>query len=86
MYNFNAKAELRRLEITTPKPGEKIGSSARMVSQGSVADCINTLMAKREPDRQIYSITMGPDFGMDATVLHYKDIEELYGYPGFPRT
>jgi hypothetical protein len=86
MYNFKAKGELHRLEMTTPKPHTPIVSAARMVFTGSVADCINKVMAKREPDRQIYTITIGPDFGMDATALHYRDIEQLYSYPGFPKS
>ena len=74
MYNFNAKAELHRLEMNTPEHHGKTAPSPRLIAEGTVAECINKIMAKREPDRQIYSIAIGPDFGDAAAArqIHHQ--------------
>jgi hypothetical protein len=84
MYNFKARGDLHRLQVHAVQLGNKM-PSPQFLCPGEVGDLISKVMAKREPDRVLYSITIGPDFGMDASVLHYRDIEQLYNSPHFPK-
>jgi hypothetical protein len=84
MSDFNAKADLHRVEMNAPKPGTKI-TSPRLVHSGTVVECIKKVMAKREPDRVLYSMTVPLEAGFIKAVLDYRDIEAISQRPDFPR-
>ena len=83
-YNWNAKAELHAVRLSRVRPGW--ASPPQLVENGTVADCIKRVMAKRRADRRLFSIMIGVDFGMNRTILNSHDIEQLYDHPDFPRT
>lgn len=76
MSDFNAKADLHRVEMTASKPGTKI-ASPRLIHSGTVVECIQKVMAKREPDRVLYSMTVPLEAGFVKAVLNYRDIETI---------
>jgi hypothetical protein len=70
--------------MTAPKPGTKI-MSPRLILSGTVVECIKKVMAKREPDRVLYSIAAPLAAGFIKDVLDYRDIEAISQRPDFPR-
>jgi hypothetical protein len=85
MSDFNASAELHRVEMNDARWGEPIKTSPRMVHTGTVVECVTRVMGKRDPDRRIYSMTVGFEAGFGKEVLEYNDIEAISGRPDFPR-
>jgi hypothetical protein len=85
MSDFNALAELHRLEMTRPDPTKAL-SGPRMVHTGTVAECVRKVMAKREPDRQIYSMTVKLEAGFGGPTLHYREIEQTARRADFPKS
>jgi hypothetical protein len=63
-FIVEAKADLHRLEMTAPKPGTK-NKSPRLIHSGTVVECIKKVMAKREPDRVLYSTTVPLEAGFN---------------------
>jgi hypothetical protein len=84
MSDFNAKADLHRVEMTNSKLGTKI-PPPRVVHSGTVVECINKVMAKREPDRVLYSMTVPLEAGFIKALLDYCDIEAISQRADFPR-
>jgi hypothetical protein len=85
MSDYNPRAELRRVEMTPTRPGKKIGAP-RVVHSGTVADCVNRVMAKREPDRLIYSMSVPLEAGFGKIDHNYRDIEAISRRPDLPRS
>jgi hypothetical protein len=56
-----------------------------MVHSGTVVECVNRVMGKRDPDRRIYSMTIGFEAGFGKAVLEYDDIEAIASRADFPR-
>ena len=47
MSDFNARAELHRVEMTTARMGQPIPRSPRFIYSGTVVDCVSKVMGKR---------------------------------------
>jgi hypothetical protein len=52
MSDFNARAELHRVEMAHRNWGQSLPTSPRMVHVGTVAECVTKVMGKRDPDRR----------------------------------
>jgi hypothetical protein len=85
MSNFNARADLHRTEMRPIKFGQKIVPSPRYLRSDSVTDCVNAVMAKREPDRVLYSMTVPLEAGFGKDTLDYWDIQAISKRPDFPK-
>ena len=85
MPNFNATADLHQTVMRTPIPGAKIDPRPRWLESGKVSDLMNKVMAKRDGDRPIYSITVPLEAGFGKEVLSFRDIEAISKTPDFPR-
>jgi hypothetical protein len=85
MPNYNAPAELHRFEMSTSTFGSRINPGPRFLRAGSFVEFANFVMAKREPDAHLYSITTGLEAGFQKTEFRYQDIVKLYNEPDFPR-
>jgi hypothetical protein len=85
MSNFNAPADLHRTEMKPRIFGRKVSPGPRYLRSTTLAECVNAVMAKREPDRVIYSITVPLEAGFGKTELHYRDIEAISKRADFPR-
>jgi hypothetical protein len=85
MPNYNAPAELHRFEMTNVQWGKKNSPGPRFLRSMTVMDGVKTVMAKREADRQIYSITTSLEAGFGKEVLAYQDIEAISQRTDFPR-
>jgi hypothetical protein len=73
--NWNAQAQLYRIEQMQGEPG----LSPKYLKDGTFAVLIKEVMAKRAPDRQLYSIIVGD------TVYDAAAIEAQYEQTDFPR-
>jgi hypothetical protein len=85
MSDFNAPAELHRVEMAHRNWGHSLPTSPRMVHAGSVAECVTKVMGKRDPDRRIYSLTVDFAAGFGKAILEYDDIEAIAARKDFPR-
>jgi hypothetical protein len=86
MYNFKARVELHRTQMSPVRRGGFKLASPKIVSSGTLADCVTKVMEKSDPDRRGYSITVGPDSNIGKTVLGLEEIEALYQHVNFPRS
>lgn len=84
MSNFNSPADLHITEMKPRILGQKISHGPRYLRSATFAECVNAVMAKREPDRLIYSITVPLEAGFGKTELYYRDIEAISKRPDFP--
>jgi hypothetical protein len=84
MSDFNARAELHRVEMRRARWGEPIQTSPRMIHAGTVAECVTRVMGKRDPDRRIYSMTVPLEAGFGKAVLEFDDIEAVAQRTDFP--
>jgi hypothetical protein len=84
MADFNALAELHRLEMS-PLDQTKSLSGPRMVHTGTVAECVRKVMAKRDPDRAPYSMTVKLEAGFGGPSLGYLEIEDISHRADFPK-
>jgi hypothetical protein len=85
MSDFNARAELHRLEMTRSEFGRKLPTSRRLVYSGTVTECVSKVMGKRDPDRCLYSMTVPLEAGFGADALHHDEIEAIFRRADFPR-
>jgi hypothetical protein len=85
MSDFNARAELHRLETNDLHDFRKL-TGPRMVHAATVTECVNKVMAEREPDRLIYSMTIPLEAGFGKTEFLYRDIEAIAERPDFPKS
>jgi len=85
MPNFSATADIHRLEMRSTRHGEKNSPGPRYLRTGTLVQWVNTVMAKREPDRAIYSITVPLEADFGKTELHHRDIEAIWERPDFPQ-
>jgi hypothetical protein len=84
MSDFNARAELHRLEMTRSEFGRKLPTSPRLVYSGTVTECVSKVMGKRDPDRCLYSMTVPLEAGFGKDVLQHDDIEAVFRRADFP--
>jgi hypothetical protein len=84
-YNFNAKAELHRLEMKPVAPGFPKLTSPSVVLSGTLEQCIRKVMERPKHDRDGYSIQVDPDANLVKTHLGVEDIEHLHNHPEFPK-
>ena len=85
MPHFSAKAELYRTEVRLTRFGQKNSPGPRYPRPGPFLELVKTVMAEREPDRLIYSITVPLEAGFGKTELYYNDIEAISKRSDFPR-
>jgi hypothetical protein len=86
MPNYDASAELYRIQMTTVKLGyPKIRSAAHHVHHGKYSDLVKKVMAEPLSDAQCYEITTGLEAGFQQTLFQYRDIVEVYNRTDFPR-
>jgi hypothetical protein len=85
MPNYDAHADLHRLEMNTVNPGHPNHPGPHFLHDGKFSDLVKKVMAKREPDAQLYSITTDLEAGFQRTVFNYLDIVDVYNRPDFPR-
>jgi hypothetical protein len=85
MPSYNAPAELHRFEMTNIHLGAKLNPGPRFLRSTTMVDGVKTVMAKRQADRQIYSITTSLEAGFGKQVLTYQDIEAISQRADFPR-
>ena len=85
MSDFNARADLHRTEMRLPRFGQKNSPGPRYLRSATLAECVNMVMAKRPPDRVIYSITVPLEAGFGKTELYHRDIEAISERPDFPQ-
>jgi hypothetical protein len=86
MSNFDARADLHRSEMRQVRLGEKNSPVPRYLRSATLAECVAEVMAMRETDRVIYSITVPLEAGFGKTELYYPDIEAIAQRPDFPAT
>jgi hypothetical protein len=86
MPDFNAAADLHRVEASPARWGHPIKPSPRYLETAPVAQCVNRVMGKRQADRVIYSITVPLEAGFGKQVLDYRDIEDIAACPDFPKS
>ena len=58
MPDFNAAADLHQTVMRTPVLGAKLDPRPRYLESGKVSDLMKKVLAKRDGDRPIYSITV----------------------------
>jgi hypothetical protein len=85
MPDFNVTGELHRMEMRTPIPGAKLHPRPRYLDRGPVGDLMKRVLAKRDGDRPIYSITVPREAGFGKDELSFRDIEALAQHPQFPK-
>jgi hypothetical protein len=85
MPNYDAKADLHRMQMNDVKPGHPNHPGPIFLNDGKFSDLVKQVMAKRVPDAQLYEITTGLEAGFQKTVFKYPDIVEVYNRPDFPR-
>jgi hypothetical protein len=85
MPNFDATADLHRLEMTTPIYGQKNRPGPRWLESGKASDLMSKVVAKREADQPVYSITVPLEAGFGKDTLHFRDIQEFAKHPDFPK-
>ena len=85
MPNFNATADLHRLEMKTPIYGRKNRPGPRWLESGKASDLIRKVVAKRGSDQLADSITVPLEAGFGRDVLHFRDIQEFAKHPDFPK-
>jgi hypothetical protein len=85
MPNYDAPADLHRLEMTDVKPGHPNHPGPRRLRDGKFGDLVKQVIAKRLPDAQLYSITTNLEAGFQKTLFQYPDIVEVYNRTDFPR-
>jgi hypothetical protein len=85
MPNFNATADLHRLEMRTPIHGQKTRPGPCWLESGKASDLMRKVVAKREADQPVYSITVPLEAGFGKDVLNFRDIQEFAEHPDFPR-
>jgi hypothetical protein len=85
MPDFNAVADLHRIEMRPTEFGKKITTDPHYLESGRVFELINRVMGKRSPDRVLYSITPPREAAFNKEELNYQDIEDLSHHPDFPK-
>jgi len=70
--------------MTNIQLGKKISPGSRFLRSTTIVDGVKAVMAKREADRQIYSITTSLEAGFGKEVLAYPDIEAISQRTDFP--
>jgi hypothetical protein len=85
MPNFNATADLYRLEMSSPQYGQKIQPGLRCLESGKAADLIKKVVAKREGDQPVYLITVPLEAGFGKDMLHFRDIQDFAKHADFPK-
>jgi len=85
MPNYEAIADLHRLEVRPIRFGEKNSLGPRYLRSLPIKECVNQVMSKRPPDAHTYSITVPLEAGFGKDVLNYWDIEAISQRPDFPR-
>jgi hypothetical protein len=86
MPDFNATADLHRVEMNPVRLGQPIKPSPRYLETAPIIQCINRVMGKRQADRVIYSITVPLEAGFGKKVLDYRDIEDIAARPDLPKS
>jgi hypothetical protein len=84
MPNYDAIADLHRLEMRPMRVGQKITPGPRYLRSLPMKDCVKQVMSKRPPDAHTYSITVPLEAGFGKDVLNYWDIEAIARQPDFP--
>jgi hypothetical protein len=84
MPNFDATADLYRLEMRTPIYGHKSHAGPRWLESGRACDLMRKVVAKREADQPVYSITVPLEAGFGKGVLNFRDIREIAKHSDFP--
>jgi hypothetical protein len=85
MPNFNATADLHRLEMRTPIYAQKNRPGPRWLESGKASNLMRKIVAKREADQPVYSITVPLEAGFGKDTLNFLDIQEFAKHPDFPK-
>ncbi len=86
MSDFNALADLHRVEMNAATWGRPIKPGPRYLETAPLAQCVNKVMGKRQADRVLYSITVPLEAGFIKDVLDYRDIEAISKRADFPHS
>lgn len=85
MPNYDATADLHMYQMNPIRFGQKLKPGPLYLRSAKFVQCVNEVMSKREPDAQLYSITVPLEAGFGKDTLYYRDIEAISQRPDFPR-
>jgi hypothetical protein len=71
--------------MTTPVYGQKNRPGPRWLESGKASDLMRKVVAKREADQPICSITVPLEAGFGKGTLNFRDIHEFATHPNFPK-
>jgi hypothetical protein len=83
MSDFNAHADVYCLQVQ-PSGTYRPIQLPRPVHSGTIADCVNWVMAKRDY-RETYFMTVPLEAGFIKDELRYPDIQQIAARLDFPR-